>query len=272
MDFGATDTPLSPQALAEAKLVQFPTLAGAIVPVVHVPGMTSGALRLDGAALADVFAGRITHWSDARIAALNPTLRLPALPVVRVVRAEASGSTHTFTRYLGEVSSEWRAKAGSTVEWAGAVTAAHGTSSVVKAVQAQPGAVGYVSFDRVAKDGLAAVVLKNAAGQFVQASELSIQEAVRAANLQNDLSAPLINTGGAQAWPVTELTYILVPANPAKAADLAATLRFFAWALQKGDAIVRQTGFVALPSRVQAAAFKALMGIQDAQGKLVMTS
>ncbi|RRD58731.1 phosphate ABC transporter substrate-binding protein PstS [Comamonadaceae bacterium OH2545_COT-014] len=268
--FGATDTPLAAKALADAKLVQFPTVVGGIVPVVNLPGVASGALRLDGPVLADLFTGRITHWNDVRIAALNPQLRLPALPVVRVVRADASGSTATFTRYLGLFSEEWRSKAGSSPGWNGTVAAARSTIGVVEAVQGQPGAVGYVPFDRVQKGALTAVALKNEAGQFVQPSELSIRDATQAANLQQNLTASLLNTRGAQAWPITELTYVLVSANPAKASDLAPTLEFFAWALQKGDAIVRQTGFVALPARVQAAAFKVLLGVRDAQGKLVL--
>ena len=99
VDFGGTDSPLDADALAKAQLIQIPTVVGAIVPVVNLPGVASGALRLDGPTLADIFGGQIKQWNDARIAALNPSLRLPALPLARLVRADESGSTETFTRY-----------------------------------------------------------------------------------------------------------------------------------------------------------------------------
>ncbi len=99
VDFGGTDSPLDADALAKAQLIQIPTVVGAIVPVVNLPGVASGALRLDGPTLADIFGGQIKQWNDARIAALNPSLRLPALPLARLVRADESGSTETFPRY-----------------------------------------------------------------------------------------------------------------------------------------------------------------------------
>ena len=110
VDFGATDSPLDADALAKAQLIQIPTVVGAIVPVVNLPGVASGSLRLDGPTLADIFGGQIEQWSDARITALNPPLRLPALPIARLVRADESGSTETFIRYLSATRQRGRAR------------------------------------------------------------------------------------------------------------------------------------------------------------------
>ena len=268
-DFGATDSPMSASELEQAHLIQFPTVVGAIAPSVNLPGIGPGQLRLDGATLGALFAGDITQWNDARLARLNPQLYLPALPVVRVVRADSSGSTETFTRYLAAVSPQWKGRSGKTVDWAGKVTAAKGTSGVVQALQAQSGAIAYVAYDRVEKQGLNPVTLQNAAGTFVRPSVDSMRAAVRHAGLADNLHASVLNAPGAASWPLTELTYILMPANPANASQVAPTLSFFTWALLRGDATVRNTGFVALPANVQAAAFKSMMAVRPADGSFV---
>ena len=110
MDFGATDSPLDADTLAKAQLIQIPTVVGAIVPVVNLSGVASGSLRLDGPTLADIFGGQIKQWNAARITALNPSLRLPALPITRLVRADESGSTETFIRYLAATRPRGRAR------------------------------------------------------------------------------------------------------------------------------------------------------------------
>ena len=269
VDFGGTDSPLDADALAKAQLIQIPTVVGAIVPVVNLPGVASGALRLDGPTLADIFGGQIKQWNDARIAALNPSLRLPALPITRLVRADESGSTETFTRYLAATSPAWKGKASKKVDWNGAVTAAKGTDGVTEALLRHEGSIGYVSYDRVQKQRLAAVALKNADGQFALPSERSMQAAVRGSGLVDNPFASLLNARGADAWPIAELTYVLIPSDAQRAAAAGPTLQFFAWALQKGDAIVRQTGFVALPMLVQASAFKTLLSVRGADGKML---
>ena len=100
VDFGATDVPLSAQELAQYNLIQFPTLVGGVVPIVNLPGIASGQLRLDAQTLAAIFAGRIDQWNDKAIAALNPEVKLPNLPITRVVRADGSGTTEVLVTYL----------------------------------------------------------------------------------------------------------------------------------------------------------------------------
>ena len=149
------------------------------------------------------------------------------------------------------------------------MTAAKGTYGVTEALLRREGSIGYVSYDRVQKQRLAAVALKNADGQFALPSERSIQAAVRGSGLVDNPFASLLNARGADAWPIAELTYVLIPSDAQRAAAAGPTLQFFAWALQKGDAIVRQTGFVALPMLVQASAFKTLLSVRGADGKML---
>ena len=284
VDFGATDSPLSPTELARSRLVQFPTMAGAIVPVSNGVVATGGApLRLTGALLAALFAGDIVYWDDARIAAANPGLALPHLRVVRVVRADASGSTEILTRYLAQQSPGFATAvgAGKTVKWSAGDTAAAGTAlvtargndGVASAVKATPGAIGYTSYDRVLRDALAPVALKNRAGVYVRPSEPAIQAAVRASDLRRSdtMTASLIDLDGRDVWPLVDLTYVLLDAEPPSAARASASAQFFYWAFLKGDVLVKGTGFAALPTEVQARVVRRLADIKPRDGKVELS-
>src|SRR5687768_1929073 len=128
VDFGASDSPLAPAELEKNRLVQFPTAVGGIVPVVHLRGVASNELRLGGDVLADIMRGSITLWNDKRIAALNPGLALPAAAIVRIVRADKSGTTDAFSKYLSAVSGDWSAQVGhgQLVKWPGTTVAVDG--------------------------------------------------------------------------------------------------------------------------------------------------
>lgn len=277
VQLGGTDVPLSPQKLQEARLVQIPMLVGGLVPVVNVPGVDNNQLVMDGALLADIFQGLVTRWDDARIAALNPGLRLPALPIVRLVRQEASGSTETLLRYLAESSPRFKAA----VPVSGLPTwpqggpgtlaprAAKGNDGLVALLHATSGGVAVVSFDRVLRDRLPAVRLKNAAGRSVAASEATFRAAILSSDLhqRGDDTASLINRPRADAWPLTATSFVLLDAAPK---DMAATewaARFVHWCFVHGDELTRDTGFAPLPDRVQARLAGRLLQIHGPQGE-----
>jgi len=267
VDFGATDVPLTEQELQKADLIQFPTVAGGIVPVVNLPGASSKSLKLTGAVLADIFSGKIKAWNDAKIAALNEGVQLPALKITRVVREDSSGTTEAFTTYLAASSPNWVGNVGRKVTWGGGAVAVKGSDAVAETVKNTSGAVGYLSFDRVAKFGLSPIALRNKTGKFILVSENSIIAAVRGSGLRTDLRASLIDVSAPDAWPLVDATYILVDANPKAAADASRTLKFFYWAFLKGDDIVRGTGFAPLPAEVQARVVR-LLGNVKSQDRL----
>ena len=255
VDFGASDSPLSAADLAKHRLVQFPTAVGGIVPVVNLPGVHANELRLSGELLADIMAGRVTHWNDPRIAALNP-LRLPALAITCIVRADKSGTTDAFTKYLSTMSAPWRSEVGhgQLVAWPGAPLAVDGNDGIVKALKDKVGAIGYVSYDRVIHHGLAGVRLRNTTGSFVVASEEGFRAAVMESDLakKGDETASLLNRPGALAWPVTVTTFVLVDAEPKTAAGARDALQFLYWTFLNGDALIRSSGFTPLPAHIQA--------------------
>lgn len=254
VDFGGTDAPLPPAELAKQRLVQIPMLVGGVVPVVNLPG-AGGSVQLDGPVLADLYLGRIKVWSDGRIAALNPGLTLPALPVKRIVRAEKSGTTDGFTRYLAGVSAAFKADvgAGQAPTWPGEVLRADGNDGMVQTLRATPGAIAYVSYDRVLRDKLAAVKLRNAAGRFVLPSERGFSAAVLESDMHRagDDLATLLDRPGNDAWPITLTSFVLVDAEPETGAKALGALKFLYWCFMHGDQLTRGTGFAPLPVNVQ---------------------
>jgi len=256
VDFGGSDSPMAAADLEKNKLIQFPTAVGGIVPVVNLRGVGNHQLKLSGELLADIMRGAITQWNDKRIAALNTDLPLPATAIVRVVRAEKSGSTDAFTKYLEAMSAEWKASVGhgQLVKWPGTPIAAEGNDGIVKAIKETAGAIGYVSYDRATQHKLAGVKLRNRAGNFVAASEEGFRSAVQESDLdkKGDETASLLDQAGPLSWPITVTTYVIVDAQPKTAESARDALQFLYWTFLKGDALLRSTGFTPLPTAVQA--------------------
>lgn len=273
--FGGTDSPLKPEELEKHKLVQIPTAVGGVVPVVNLPGVASNRLVLDGPLLADLFAGKVARWNDARIAALNPGLPLPALPVQRVVRSDKSGTTEGFSRYLALVSPSFKAEIGASQlpKWPGALLTGDGNDGVVKTLKASSGAIAYVSFDRVERDQLSAVRLRNAAGKLVAASEAGFRAAIKESDLhkKGDDLASTLNLPGDASWPITLTTFVLIDAEPAQASTVDPTLRFFYWAFLNGDRLLAGTGFAPLPTPVQARLATRFAQVRPQTGQLTYT-
>jgi len=253
VDFGGTDAPLPAAELARQKLVQIPMLVGGVVPVVNLPN--AAPLQLDGALLADIFQGKVKAWNDPRIAALNPGVGLPGLPIKRVVRAEKSGTSDGFSRYLAGASAAFKSEVGASQApaWPGEPLKAEGNDGMVQTLRATPGAIAYVSYDRVLRDKLAAVKLRNAAGKFVLPSEAGFRAAILESDMhrQGDDLATLLDRAGNDTWPITLTSFVLVDAEPATSGKVAPTLKYLYWCFMHGDDLTRGTGFAPLPVSVQ---------------------
>lgn len=271
VDFGSSDVIAAPKELDKDGLVMFPTVITGVVPVVNLPRVAPNALRLNGEVLAQIFLGEITQWDAAPIKALNPELKLPNLPIRRVVRADGSGTTYHFTDYLSRVSPPWKQRHGaaSRLDWAGEVQAVKGSAEVSKTLRATVGAIGYIDYNYVLADGLAGVSMKNADGQFVVASVESVREAVtRSAWFsQGDFSASISDGPGAKTWPLTMGTYIALPRVSKSSERTERTLRFIVWSYLRGDALARDARFVPLPAKVQASAYKEISKVSTASGE-----
>jgi len=270
--FGGSDSPLSPEELAKRKLVQLPMLVGGIVPVVNVPGLGDKRLHLTGEVLAAIMGGEVRQWNDPRIVSINPGLPLPPLAIHRVVRADKSGTTEGLTRYLAGVSPAFKRDVGTSLQpsWPGDVERAEGNDGMVRALKAQSGAIAYVSFDRAEQDRLATVKLKNAAGNWVTASEAGFRAAILESDLARlgDDAASIMDRPGTTSWPITMASFVLFDAEPARAEDVSGALRFLYWCFMRGDDLTRGTGFAPLPVRLQSRLAGRFMAVKPRDGKV----
>ena len=253
VDFGATDAPLKGEELEKAGLVQFPTVLGGVVPVVNIPGVPSGGLKLTGEILADIYRGEIKKWSDPRIAGINPGVTLPDANITPVYRSDGSGTTSIFTNYLSDVSAPWKSSLGSgtTVNWP-VGQGGKGNEGVAATVKQVPNSIGYVEYAYAKQNGIPVAQLRNKDGQFVAPDDQTFAAAAANANWS---AAPgygisLTNQGGAQAWPITGATFILVYKNPDKPQQVAEVLKFFDWAYGSGDSMAADLDYVPLPDAV----------------------
>ncbi|MGA8786675.1 MAG: phosphate ABC transporter substrate-binding protein PstS [Polaromonas sp.] len=269
--FGASDVAPPEQELTKDGLVLVPTFVTGAVPIVNLPKIGSGKLRLSGEVLAGIFLGEIMRWNAPEIQRLNSGLALPDLPIKPVVRSDGSGTTYYFTDYLSKISPSWKDKIGTktAVAWPTLFIGAKGSDGVAKAVRETAGAIGYIDFNYVADFGLNPVQLRNAAGEFVAPGVDGFRSALRASAWfgSGDFHASLANLPGRNSWPITMGSFILVPKLSDKSAETIQALRFFLWALLKGDQVVEGMSFVRLPDKIQALAFKALSSVTDRQGK-----
>jgi phosphate transport system substrate-binding protein len=271
--FGATDKPLSDDELTKNGLVQFPMVMGGIVPIVNIDGIKPGDLVLDGKTLAALFMGTITSWDDAAIKALNPSLTLPASPVVIAHRSDGSGTTFNFTNYLSKLSPEWKDQIGSdsAVEWPVGV-GAKGSEGIANTVKQTAGSIGYVEFAYAKQNALSYTKLINAAGKTVEPSLESFTAAASNADFANAKNFNLVITDqpGDTSWPIAASTWVLIHAQPDDAAAATEALKFFDWAYTKGKDQATALDYVAIPESVVALVEKSWAGI-TANGAPVFT-
>ena len=274
VDFGTSDVPLTPVELDRAGLVQFPVVISGVVPVVNLLGLMPGELKLNGPVMADIYLGRITHWDDPRLIALNPHVALPHAPIQLVHRADGAATTLAFTTYLAGKSADWKAKIGSGLEVAWPKGAAGvGNAGVTALVSNTPGAIGYVTAAFAREAHLSTALLPGANGAFVVPDVRSFSRAAGSADFARApaMAVNLIDTPG-PAWPIVVTSYGLVPRRAASATTEAAVLKFFDWAYRAGDAAAAPLDYVALPAGVKAQVRRTWAGeITGPDGKALYT-
>lgn len=253
--FGATDNPLKKDALAIAGLVQFPTVMGGIVPVVNLKGIGPNKMVLDGPTLADIYAGKIKTWNDPAITKLNPGLTLPAAAIATVWRSDASGTNFNFTYYLSQVSDSFKSSIGSgnSVKWPSGI-GAKGNDGVAATVKQTANSIGFVEYAYAKQNNVAYTKMVNAAGNVVSPEVSTFTAAAASADWSHAVGFYLIlaNQKGAQAWPMTAATFILVEARPSNPAATLEALKFFDWAYANGDGAAKALDYVPMPAAVKA--------------------
>jgi phosphate transport system substrate-binding protein len=254
VDFGASDMPLKPEELEKEGLTQFPTVIGGDVPVVNLPGVKSGQLRLTGPALADIYLGKITKWDDPAIAALNKGLKLPAQDITVVHRSDGSGTTFIWVNYLSKMSPEWKTKVGegTSVNWPAGV-GGKGNEGVASYVQRIAGSIGYVEYAYALQNKMTSVAVQNRDGEYVQGNADAFKAAAANADWSKAPGFYLILTDqpGKSAWPISGATFILMHKSQEKPEIAKEVLKFFDWAYgSEGDKLASSLDYVPLPDSV----------------------
>ncbi|HSD53309.1 MAG TPA: phosphate ABC transporter substrate-binding protein PstS [Burkholderiales bacterium] len=255
VDFGASDMPLKADELAKDGMIQFPAIMGGVVLVANLDGIGPGELKLTGPVLGDIYLGKIKKWNDPAITALNPSAKLPDTDITVAHRADGSGTTFIFTNYLSKVSPDWKAKVGesTSVSWPTGI-GGKGNEGVAAQVQRLKGSIGYVEYAYAKQNKMTHMQMKNKAGNFVQPNEKSFQAAAAGADWKN---APgfyeiLTDEPGADSWPITGASFILIhkaQADPRRAMEV---LKFFQWSFKNGDKMASELDYVAIPDSVVA--------------------
>jgi phosphate transport system substrate-binding protein len=270
VDFGASDAPLKAEELNEAGLLQFPMIMGGVVPVVNVPGIAAGQLKLSGATLADIFLGKITKWNDAAITKENPGVALPDTAITVVYRADGSGTTWIFTNYLSKVSATWKDSVGNakSVKWPSGV-GGKGNEGVAAYVQRIKGSIGYVEYAYALQNKLAYSLLQNRDGNYVAPTSATFQAAAANADWEQAEGFYLVLTDqpGAESWPITGASFILVYKEQANAETAKEVLKFFDWCYRKGGKTAEKLDYVPMPEKVVSLVEKAWKEQIKAAGK-----
>jgi len=257
VDFGATDGPMNEEQLTAVKsnVVHIPTVLGSVVVTYNLPTLGSTALKLDGNLLVDIYMGRIAKWNDKRIAALNPGVSLPDIDLLPVYRADGSGTTYVFTDFLNKFSREWRDKVGyaTSVNWPTGLSG-KGNEGVTQQVKQVEGAVGYVELIYALSNKLPYAAIKNSSGNFVSPSLETATAAAAEMKLpkDTDFRLSITNPPGANAYPISSFTWLLVPLDGKDAAKAKQIRDFLVWMISdEAQNMARDLQYAPLPAAMR---------------------
>ncbi|MDT7950212.1 MAG: phosphate ABC transporter substrate-binding protein PstS [Acetobacteraceae bacterium] len=250
VDFAVSEIPLNDAQLLRDGLTQAPLLIGAVVPVVNLPGIGPGQLRLTGPLLADIYLGKTTRWNDPAIAALNPGLSLPNTPVVTIHRTDGSGTTFVWTSFLSKVSLDFRARIGQSavVRWPDGF-GGKGNGDVAAKVARARGGLGYIDYAYAASHDLPYALVANRAGQFVSPDVNSLLAALERVEwkAEEGYDLDLSDAASANAYPIVAVSFAILRIRRADPKRTAAVAAFLHWAMHDGSTIAAARAYLPLP-------------------------
>jgi phosphate transport system substrate-binding protein len=264
VDFGATDGPATDEQLAgsKTKLIHIPTVLGAVVPVFNVPGI--GDLRFSSDVLADIYLNKIQNWSDPRIAKDNPGVKLPDLKIIVVHRSDGSGTTYIFTDFLSKVSKEWAGGPGkgTSPSWPAGV-GGKGNEGVAGLVRQLPGSLGYVELIYALQNKISYGSVKNPAGNFVKATIEGVTDAAASVKqMPADYRVSITNAPGANSYPISSFTWMLVPLRSADPAKGKVIKDLLSWIVKSGESEVSALSYAPLPKSVAEKVLQTVYSLQ----------
>ena len=272
VDFGASDKPLKPADLQANGLQQFPTVIGGVVPVVNLPGVAPGGIKITGPILSDIYRGVIPYWDDPHLTAINPGVRLPHEKITVVHRSDGSGTSFLYTSYLSLEGPTWAKDIGASdsPNWPAGI-GGKGNDGVAALVRQTVGAIGYVEYAYAKQNHMTYALMQNRARHWVAPTAENFAAAAAGAkwNEAPGFYLLLLDQPGANAWPITGATFILMhvkQSNPQAGHDV---LAFYDWAYKNGNPQAAALDYVPLPDAVKALVRKSWSTIVGPDGKPV---
>ena len=257
VDFGASDMPMTDAQLAEAqtklktKVLNLPTVLGAVVPAYNIPGV-SGEVKFTPEALAGIFLGKVTKWNDKAITSVNPGVNFPDKDIIVIHRSDGSGTTFIWTDYLSKVSSDWKSQVGSStsVKWPIGL-GGKGNEGVAGEIRQLQGAIGYIELIYALQNKIPYGSVKNAAGVFLKASLEGVTAAAASApRMPPDFRVSITNPPGKDAYPISSFTWLLLPQQSKDAAKGKILADFLNWMVTDGQKFTNDLSYASLPDAV----------------------
>jgi phosphate transport system substrate-binding protein len=255
VDFGASDMPMTDKQLqdAKAKILNIPTVLGAVVPAYNIPGV-SGEVKFTPEVLAGIFLGRISKWNDKAITSANPEVKFPDKDIIVVHRTDGSGTTFIWTDYLSKVSPEWKSQVGSdtSVKWPIGMGGQH-NEGVAGMIRQLAGSIGYVELIYAVQNNIPYGSVRNSAGVFLKASLEGVTAAAASApKMPADFRVSITNAPGKDAYPISSFTWLLIPAQSKDAAKGKILADFLSWMVTDGQKMTTALAYAPLPDNVAA--------------------
>jgi phosphate transport system substrate-binding protein len=266
VDFGASDVTMTDQQIsgAKVKVMAIPTVLGAVVPVYNIPGINK-ELNFTGDVIADIYLGKITKWNDGRIVKDNPGVNLPDKAILPVYRSDGSGTSFIFTDFLSKVSPAWNSGPGkgAAINWPTGI-GQKGNEGIAGMVRQSPYSFGYVELIYAVQNKMSYGLVKNAAGKFVKASTDGVTAAAAGAakTMPADYRVSITNAPGADTYPISSFTWLLIPTHSTDPAKAKALADFLGWMLDHGEAEAAAMTYAPLPKPVQDMVRKSIANIK----------
>jgi phosphate transport system substrate-binding protein len=259
VDFGASDMPMKDDQLKAAqdklhtKILNIPTVLGAVVPAYNIPGV-SAELKFTPELLAGIYLGKISNWNDKAIGAVNPAVNFPNQEIVVVHRSDGSGTTFVWTDYLSKVSNDWKNQVGAdtSVKWPKGL-GGKGNDGVAGSIRQLPGSIGYIELIYAVQNKIAYGSVKNSSGAFVKASLDGVTAAAASApKMPADFRVSITNAPGKDAYPIASFTWLLIPEQSKDAAKGKILSDFLNWMVNDGEKMTQALDYAPLPDNVAA--------------------
>jgi phosphate transport system substrate-binding protein len=265
VDFGASDMPMTDKQLqdSKAKILNIPTVLGAVVPAYNIPGVT-GEVKFTPDALAGIFLGKISKWNDKAITSANPGVNFPDKEIIVVHRSDGSGTTFIWTDYLSKVSPEWKSQVGSdtSVKWPIGLGQKN-NDGVAGSVRQMSGSIGYVELIYAVQNNIPYGSVRNAAGVFLKASLEGVTAAAASApKMPADFRVSITNAPGKDAYPIASFTWLLIPAQSKDAAKGKILADFLGWMVTDGQKMTSALAYAPLPDNVAAKVKEAIKQVK----------